>query len=177
MILEDGKGSGKKAQVNSQNELQTFSIVETEFLSVNINAEKAFVWDYPSYDYDAGDTVMWLRNDSDLNLHIHHIVVYSDTATVVQLHKPDNVTATGTPITACNLNFTSGIAEEATAYQDETVGSLGSVIQTEYVAANGVLTLLKEEGYELVLGRNDIIAVDLVTAGTATFGHIVGYYK
>jgi hypothetical protein len=177
MQLEDGKGTGRKAEINLSNQLSTFSIVETEFLSVNANDEKAFVWDYPAYNYDAADTVMWLRNDSDLNLHIHHIFLYSNTATVVQLHIPDNVTPAGNAITGSNINITSGITAEATAYQDETVGSQGTVLQTEYIPANGTLSILKEEGYEIILGKNDVIAIDLVTVGSSTFGHIVGYYK
>lgn len=177
MQLEDGKGTGRKAEVNLSNQLSTFSIVETEFLSVNVNNEKAFVWDYPAYNYAALDTVMWLRNDSDLNLHIHHIFLYCDTATVVSIHAPINVTEAGTVITGNNINLTSGITAEASAIQDETSGSIGTVLQTEYIPANGTLSMFKEEGYELILGKNDVVAVDLTTVGTSTFGHIVGYYK
>ena len=115
MLIEDGKGTGRKAQVNSDNQLTTFSVVETEFLSVNVNDEMAFVWDFPAYNYAAADTVMWLRNDSNLDLHIHHIYLYSDTATVLSLHKPSNVTPAGTLITGCNINLTSGTIAEATA--------------------------------------------------------------
>lgn len=177
MIIDDGKGSGRKAEVNKDNQLETFAVIETEFLSVNINDEKAFVWNFPAYDYDAGDTVMWLRNDSDEKLHIHHIYLYSDTATVVELHNPANVVAAGTPITASNINLTSGVTADSSAYQDETVSAQGDVLHTEYIAANGTISILKEEGYELILGKNDIIAIDLTTAGTSTFGHIVGFYK
>ena len=177
MRIDDGTGSGRQAKVNSEFQLGTFSVVETEFLSVNVNDEKAFVWDFPAYDYDAGDTVMWLRNDSELNLHIHHVYVYSDTATVLEVHRPINVTPAGTAIVDGNINFTSGVTAEGTAYQDETVGVKGTVLKTEYMAANSPVTLFKEEGYEIILGKNDIIAIDLVTAGTSTFGHIVGFYK
>jgi hypothetical protein len=177
MQLEDGKGTGRKAEINLSNQLSTFSVVETEFLSVNANEEKAFVWDYPAYNYSAGDTVMWLRNDSDLNLHIHHIFLYCDTATTVSVHKPDNVVESGTVITGNNINLTSGITAEASAIQDEVTGVIGTVMQTEYITANGTLSMFKEEGYELILGKNDVIAVDLTTLGTSTFGHIVGYYK
>ena len=80
--IEDGKGTGRKAEVNLENQLETFSVVETEFLHVNVDDGKAFVWNFPAYNYTGGDTVMWLRNDSNLNLHIHHIYLYGDTATV-----------------------------------------------------------------------------------------------
>lgn len=177
MQIQDGTGSGRRAAVNKDNELKTFSIVETEFLSVNTNSERAFVWDFPNYDYDAGDTVMWLRNDSNLNLHIHHIFLYSNAATIVQIHSPDNLTPAGTPETGNNINLNSSVTAEATAFQNETNNIKGVVLQTEYVTADGTISMLKEEGYEVILGKNDVIAIDLLTAGSSTFGHIAGYYK
>lgn len=177
MIIDDGKGTGRKAEVNLKNQLETAAVIETEFLSVNSNDEKAFVWDYPAYNYSAGDTVMWLRNDSDLNLHIHHIFLYCDTTSVVTIHKPANVTEAGTVIVGNNINLTSGLTAEASAIRDETAGSIGPILMTEFIVANQTLTMFKEEGYELILGKNDIVAVDITTVGSSTFGHIVGYYK
>ena len=177
MKIEDGTGTGNSAKVDADNQIHTFSIVETEFLSVNVDKGLAFTWDFPAYNYAAGDTVMWLRNDSDLKLHIHHIYLYGDTATVLELHKPENVVPAGTAITGNNINFTSALTPVSTAIQDETVGVKGTVIHTEYLPANSPISLLKEEGYELILGKNEIIAIDLTTVGTSTFGHIVGFYK
>ena len=177
MQLEDGKGNGFKAAVDSSKRLSTFAVVESEFLNVNAADELAYVWNFPAYNYAAGDTVMWLRNDSNLDLHIHHIVIYSDTATTLQIHAPLNVTPAGTAVTGMNINLTSANEAEATSYQDETVGVLGPIIQTEYLPANQMVTMFKEDGYQLILGKNDIVAIDLTTVGTSTFGHIVGFYK
>ena len=175
MQIEDGR-TGDSAEVDSKYRLKTFSVSESEFLSVN-EVGLSYVWNFPAYNYAAGDTVMWLRNDSNSNLHIHHIVLYCDTATTLSVHKPLNVTPAGTLVTGNNLNLTSGNEAEATAYQDETTGVIGPIIQTEYIAANGVLTIFKEDGYQLILGKNDVIAIDLTTVGTSTFGHIAGFYK
>ncbi len=178
MQIEDGL-TGYKARVTTKGRLKTYSVTETDFLHINEDDGCAFVWDFSGYDYDAADTVMFLRNDSSTKkLHVHHIYLYCDTATKVQVHVPDNpTTAAGTAVTGTNLNRTSGNVSESTAYQDETgQATQGTVIHSEYIAANGTLTMLKEEGYEIILGKNDIIAVDLVTAGTMAYGHIVGYY-
>jgi hypothetical protein len=178
LMIEDGTGSGKSAKVNDGNRLLTYSITETDFLHTNEEDEEAYVWDYPGYDYDAADTIMFLQNDSNNHLHVHHIYLYCDTATKVQLHTiSGGETPTGTAVTGVNLNRTSGNAASATAKQDETGNATqGTILHSEYIAANGVLSILKEEGYEIILGKNDCIAVDLVTAGTMAYGHIVGYY-
>jgi len=177
MEITNAVGDKTGAKVDKSNRLHTLSVSETEFLSINENEKQAYTWNFPRYDYAAGDTVMWLRNDSDSNLHIHHIFLYSDTATDILLHKPVNATPAGTVITPCNINFTSANIAEATAYQDETNNSTGDILQTEYIGANGVISILKEEGYEIILGKNDVVALDLVTEGTGTFGHIVGFFK
>lgn len=176
MIINDGTGKGYQAGVNDESMLLTNAVTESKFLHFNEESKSAYVWDYPGYDYDAADTIMFLRNDSDTDLHIHHIVLYCDTASKVQLHLPANPTAAGTAVTGANLNRTSSNVAEATAKQDETGNTQGTIIQSEYIAANGVITLLKEEGYEIILGKNDCIGVDIVTAGTMAYGHIVGYY-
>jgi hypothetical protein len=80
-------------------------------------------------------------------------------------------------VTAVNLNGLSGNVAEATAKQDETGNtSQGTILHTEYIAADEPLTMLKEDGYEIILGKNCCIAVDLTSAATETFGHIVGYF-
>ena len=178
MMVEDGTGSGKRAQVSDENKLMVMSVSDTNFLHHNAHEGQAYVWNFSGYDYDAADTVMFLRNDITENLHIHHVYIYSDTATKLALHAPSNpTTPAGTEVTGVNLDRTSGNVAEATAYQDETANTQGTILHSEYLAANSPLTMLKEEGYEIVLGKNDCIAIDLVTAGTMAYGHIVGYFK
>lgn len=175
MFIES-PSTGYKAEVTTENRLKTYAVTETNFLHSNKHEAQAYVWDFPGYDYDAADTVMFVRNDSDDDLHIHHMYLYSDTATKVQIHSPESPTAAGTDVTGVNLNRQSGNVAEATAKQDETGNTQGTVLHTEYIAANGSLTIFKENGYEVILGKNDCIAVDLVSAGTMAYGHIVGYY-
>ena len=72
MFIDDGTGKGKKAGVTDNNQLLVAAVNRSEFLFVNVQGD-AFVWNFSAYNYSAGDTVMWLRNDSNVNLHIHHI--------------------------------------------------------------------------------------------------------
>jgi len=175
MFIES-PSKGYRQEVNSENRALTDCVTESKFLHYNSHEGNAFVWDFPGYDYDAGDTLMFLRNDSDTELHIHHIYLYSDTGTKVQIHTPVSTTATGTAVTGVNLNLKSGNVAESTAKQDETGNTQGVILHSEYLPANTPETFFKEDGYEVILGKNDCIAVDLVTAGTMAYGHIVGYF-
>ncbi len=174
--IEDATGSAFGAEVTKENKLMVQSVTEPNFLHKNEDEKKAYVWNYPEYDNAGGDTVMFLRNDSSEDLHVHHIYIYCSVATKAEIHAPASPTAAGTAVTGVNLNLKSGNVAEATAKQDETGNSQGTIIHTEYVAANTPLTLFKEDGYEVILGKNDCIGVDLGQSGGSTWGHIVGYF-
>lgn len=176
-FIEDGTGTGRKVGINSKNQLLVFSVGITE-LQQATNDGNAYVWDYPGYDYDAADTVMYLRNNNpNQELVIDHIRLYSDTATKVQVHVPSKPTEAGTSVTGSNLNRKSGNTALAAAYQDETGNTQGTIILSDYVAANGNIELLDSEGAEVILGYDDCIAIDLVTAGTMAYGRIIGYFR
>ena len=175
MQITDGNGTNYGAKVDTEHRLRTYGVIETDFLHTN-EAGNAYIWDFPGYDYDAADTVMFIRNDGDDSLHIHHIYLYCDTASKVQFHFPANPTVAGTLVTGVNPNRGSGKVADATAYQDETGNTQGTVFASEYIAANGVITTFKEEGFEIILSKNACLGVDIVTAGTMAYGHIVGYF-
>jgi len=170
--------NGNFANVTDENKLSVDGVMEPEFLHYNDGKATAYVWDFPSgYTAANSDTIMFIRNNSDSTLHIHHIYVFCSSASTLTLHTPANPTASGTEVTGRNLNLTSGNVAEASAYQDEEGNSPGNTLHTEYIAANSPLTLLKEDGYEIILGKNDCLAID-VGSGDAptTYGHIVGYF-
>ena len=178
MQIESGTGNGKLVGITDENRLLTDCVTEPNFLHFNSGEEQAYTWNYEAYDPTALDTVMFLRNDSNIPLHIHHIYFYTDTATVINMHTISNgETPTGTAVTGVNLNRNSGNLAVVTAIQDETGNSSqGTILETKYVAANEDVTLLKENGYEIILGKNDCIAIDIVADAGSTFGHIVGYF-
>ena len=174
--IADGTGNGYEAKVSDENRLQTESVVHPNFLHKNEDEKSAYVWNYPQYSNASDDTVMFLRNDSDKDLHVHHIYIYCSVATMAEVHAPASPTAAGTAVTGVNLNLKSGNVAQATAKQDETGNTQGTILHTEYIAANTPLTLFKEDGYEVILGKNDCIGVDLGQNGGSTWGHIVGYF-
>lgn len=175
MYFEDGQGSGRKAGVDAENRLITASIVKTEFGHRVETHGDAYIWCFTGYDYAALDTVFFLRNDSPtLNLIVDEINLYGDTATKVNVHCPANPTAAGTAITGYNLNKTSNNVAVATAKQDETGNTQGTIFINKYIAANGTIELL--DNAVVVLGYHDCIGVDLVTVGTMAYGSIIGRF-
>jgi len=135
-----------------------------------------FIWVFTGYDYDAADTVFFLRNDDQEKLLvISGINLYCDTATKIQIHSPDNPTAAGTAISGRRLNRVGTKTPNATAIQDETGNTQGTILMNKYIAANEEKELL-QGGEIIVLRLNQCIGVDLVTIGTMAYGHIIGYY-
>ncbi len=179
MQIQGGTGNNYTAGVSDEFRLMTETVATPDFLHRNYHDGSAYVWNFPSYNAANADTVMFVQNDSNTNLHIHHAFLWTDAATTVTVHTIKNgETPAGTAVTGVNLKRGSGNVAEATAIQDETGNSSqGTILQLEYATANTPLTIFKEEGYEVILGKNDCIAIDLTTGSSAaTFGHIVGYY-
>jgi hypothetical protein len=63
MIIEDGRGSGRKAEVDSHNHLKTHSVSELAIAEASEQDGDAYAWT-ASADIDATDSILWLRNDS-----------------------------------------------------------------------------------------------------------------
>lgn len=137
-----------------------------------------FSWSAATYDYDAGDTILLVKNTHETkDLHFHHILVSGDTATEVIVHRPtaEVTTPTGTAVTGVNLNGNSNNVASASAKADETTNALGSTLFSFRMPANTPISI----GLEGVisLGQNQSIAVDFVTNGAACNVTLVGYYE
>lgn len=177
MQIIDGSGKGGyRATVNAEGRL-VVEAIESSKLQDEIYLGHAYVWVFTGYDYDAADTVFFLRNDhTEKILVIDSIELYCDTATKVQLHQPANPTAAGTAISGKPLNRRLSKDPKSTAIQDETGNTQGTILKNTYIAANGVMSLLRENEC-IILGYHQCLGVDLVTAGTMAYGQIVGHFK
>jgi uncharacterized protein YjbI with pentapeptide repeats len=178
MKLVDGKGNCYVAEVNKDNQLSTFSITETEFEFVSKEKGLAFSWASGTYDPDAGDTVLLVKNTSSTkNLHIDTITISTDTETRAVIHVPTaDVTVAGTTITGVNLNLTNSNVAEASAARDETGNTQGNVVWSGEVQANSDPFLVDFAG-ALILGANNSVGVDFVSATTACDVTITGHYQ
>jgi hypothetical protein len=176
--IEDGKGKGYSAEVNSDNQISTFSITETEFEFVSKEKGLAFSWSSGTYDAAAGDTILLIKNTSaSKNLHIDKVYIYSDTETGVVMHCPtSDVTVAGTTITGTNLNRVSSNVADAEAARDETGNTQGDIVWSGEIQATSDNTAVDFAG-ALILGTNDSFGVDYVADVAACYVVIMGHYQ
>ena len=173
MQIEDGQGTGSLVGVD-QHRIKTSSRSQNRMWYESIDNGQAFTWANATYDYAAADTILAVQNDSTTKkLHIHEIHICGDTETAFTIHVPKNVTMAGTVVTGVNLNRTSANVAEATAKANETGNTQANVIYRSILLAK-TKQVISTPG--LVLGKNDTIAVDLVTDGGAAYVVVFGFY-
>jgi len=174
--IRDGQGDGYLAGVDSENRLKAYCTAETEISHESESNKRAYTWSH-SYNSGANDTILWLKNTSTTkNLIIEKIVLSSDTTTNFIIHFPSTTTSpTGTAVTGTNLNRSSNNSADSTCYGDETGNSRG-IVMAQGIILNNTTAIMPVDG-SIVLGVNDEIAVDFVSATTALgMVTIRGYY-
>lgn len=179
MDLKDGKGRGYIAEVNKRQQLEVAASVEEEFKYISENYGEAFIWTIETYDYDAEDTILLVRNDrSDKNLHVFKIVLHGDTETEVEIHVPTaSFSIAGTEVVGQALNrvLDKNGTNYATAKADETGNTQGDVVVRVRIKADTDYKVPMEGA--LILGDSQSVGVDYATVGAEAHVSIWGYYK
>jgi len=173
--IEDGKGSGEQVAV-SDNKLEVDSSSMSRIYFRSKNQGDTFTWSNVSYDYDANDTILLVKNTSRTKtLVVTDIFISGDTTTPYAIHIPECDNPTGTSVTAVNPNRDSGEIADATAVSDETTNTQANVL-FRGIALNNTVTPINTRG-SIRLGLNDCVAVDFATDGTAAYVVIAGFYE
>ena len=176
--------TGNNAGVSDALQLQTRAVSVSAIHEASLSGQ-AFSWNAVTYDPDAADTALLVRNDSPTkNLVIERVYFRCDTATAFDIHiVTASFTIAGTlAVTGVCLNKSSPTVADATAYGDETGNTQGDIILTGYapLAVNAQATTSLPQDVNLagsvILGQNQAIGVDIVTASTAVECTIVGYF-
>jgi len=132
-----------------------------------------------SYDYDAGDTLLLVRNDSTtLMLYIEYVWVWVDCggSVIVLQHPTATFTIAGTAVIGVNMNTASGVPADATAKGDETGNTQGDIIDVKlHLSSSPGVNFLQQDGV-IALGHYDALGVDAVTGGDACQCVMHGYY-
>jgi len=175
MIIEDGAGTGTKAQVNSEKQLVVAAITQKELEHESEENGTGYNWCSDKIDVDANDTILLVKNTSDTPLHIECVKIDNGSlASEYNIHLPTTeVTPTGTTVTGTNVNTTSSNVADADAKSDETNNSQGNVLRTVFLAADSSIS---EETPGLILGKNKSLAVDVVENTTESSVSIVGHF-
>jgi len=183
MQIDDGTGTGRKAKVNLDNYLHVSAVSESRICHNSEKHSNSYSWTAVSADIDAGDTALYLVNDSTTkNLCITKIYMWADVSTQFKIHCPAYVLpAGGSLVTGNNLNRTSPKAAESTARADETanVFAAGNVVQTVRNNEVGSDQFGVEVSFEgaLILGYHQSVAVDIIAEPAAFECTIFGYFE
>jgi len=174
MFIDDAKGTGSRAQVNSENRLAVEAVTKNAASNRSEKAGDCYFFT-TAYNYAGADTILWLSNSSTTKrLFIEKIHISSDTTTNITIHSPAYAAPAGTLITGVNANRSSGSTADAVCYQDETNNAQANVLIEDIVLANSP-EVYPVDG-KIILGFQNVIAVDFVTVGTLGAVTIVGYF-
>ena len=175
--IEDGKGSGNRAQVNKENQLIVAAIVEKAIEHESEENGQAYNWSTDIVDAAAADaTILLLKNTSDTPLHIENIKISNGlTPSEYTIHIPTSEVTVGggATITGTNLNTTSSNVADASAQSNETGNVQGNVIGTVFLAIDRDAVF---ETPGLILGKNISVGVDVVADATECAVTITGHY-
>ena len=176
MKLEGATG-GNVLNVDVDGRAETTSVIQNS-LGHYTDSGDSWAWSNVTYDPDAADTIILVQNThATKDLYISQIQFSTSALTEVIVHLTDGATftPTGTAIVGVNLNNNVGGIAFATAKGDETANTQGNIVFHTKVLANTPNQFDMKNA--VVLGNNQSIGVDLVTAATAAFTTIWGYYK
>lgn len=176
MIIEDGTGRGFKQKVNKDNQAVVRAVTEQEIEHSAAEDGEAYIWTSQNLDIDAGDTLLLVKNTSELTLHLSSIFLSAgNVATRYEIHVVTvDITPAGNAVTGFNMNTGSGNVADAVAKSDETANTQGTVIYDINLLANTTFPL---PAHGIILTKNISIAVDQVTESTSGNVTILGHYE
>jgi len=174
--IDDGKGRGFQAEVNDEQELVVRSIVESEIEHASAEGN-AFTWNSNILDIDAGDTMLFVKNEGDIPLVLDRLIINGTNVICTWDLNIGSLTTppTGTVVPSVNLNrsFASKVAP-ATAVSDEldiadgdTFDSVKTLTDVHHIhPLNGV-----------ILGRNQYIQINQETEATSGSLVLYGHFE
>lgn len=171
----DPKGAGIQEQkVNANGEALVAAVAESLFERSSEDG-KSYNWSSGIINIDAADTVLLLKNTSDIPLHVESITINNgSTASQYQVHLPTTeVTPTGTTVSPTNLNTGKSDVADATSRSDETNNSQGALIFTPMLAADENETI---NTVGLILAKNKSVGIDVVETTTEAGVTIRAHY-
>jgi hypothetical protein len=177
-FIEDGKGTGYKAAVNSSNELEVRATIVGRAEWENHNKARAFVmyFSQASADAAANEIVGYIKNTSDLDMVIDRLSFHAVLADTIYVSKVTGTAAGGTAVVPTNANVGSGETatgtfSKATAHTGLTdAGRLVSV----YLAAQGWQQI--EPIATIVIKKNSAIGIFVTADATQTLNCTVWFH-
>lgn len=174
--IDDGRGSGRSAEVNEDFELKVEATTSKKIFTISEDDGRAFIW---TSAFDTAGTnieVLEITNTStDRSLHLDSARYSSAVAQLFTVQKHTG-TPSGTTITGEVLNFKSpNPIAESTALGDGavTAGTIGNVLARMRVVAASEGN--RDWNGEIILGEGDSIIVTASASGIMEFA-VTGYF-
>ena len=172
MIIEDGKGTGKKVRVSDDNRLNVSSRSNGRIYYVSRDDKKAFIVNLKLIQVSGGATenLGYIKNIGGGHIHIHSIsLTTSEPATGltrVGIWIKQTVSG-GVEKDATNLNLSSAITSEAECYMAPGLTFSGGESMGT-IRLSGSSTLERQYDDALILGYNNVLTIkaNAETAGT-----------
>lgn len=185
MIIEDGAGTGYKAQVDAENRISTNATTNTELHYASL--EKGLAYDFSTGGFisitsvDTETGVFYLKNSStSLNLVINSIRTCANAVQKVQIYKnPTGGTliTNETTGTSTNLNFNSSNTASVIVYKGAEGSTIsGGSLMTNHINGVGHSTAVFENALIIGPGSSIGITFELATAGDCCV-RVVSYYE
>lgn len=171
-IIEDGKGSGKKAGVNDANRLDVSAQTEDRIYYVSRDDKKAFAI-YGRRNFIAGsdtnENILYVKYTGNTDLHIKDITfsTNSPNAKIEIFFDPTNVSG-GEVRLPLNLNRTSAITSETICLTGEADLTADTITANEFMDVRLNLSTFTNDFHSaLILPKNASILVkgSVETAG------------
>jgi len=171
--IADGKGSGKRAEVDDQNRLHTVAVTQQN--DFHINEKNGKYWSCPFGPRDptgASDYVFYIKNTGDKDLGITDIrLSCTGAASQIEINSVTGTAAAGTTVTPIPRNLgssqvISGIVEDSVNITGLT--SAGTLFYME-LAAVATLYHLKTSS-NIIIPKGSAVGILVVTATSIVTG-------
>lgn len=177
--IEDGKGTGRTAAVDSDNRLSTTAVVSSIEHHVNHAHENAYNASFDNSPTLANDAIFYLKNDSDMDLTVEGFYL-STTGTLtgssfdvfIEINTSD--TPSGTTVTPTNMNAGSGKIADVTCLKGSDLGITNGngteVARGRFTSAFSTSFFNFEQ--DLILPKGKSLALFCNDAALTVQGHI-----
>lgn len=161
MEITDGTGSGYKAKVNSDQELEVRATTINRAEWENHNNQRAYAvyFSQAAANSGANECLGYIKNTSDDDMVIDEIAVHSVAADTIYVSKVTGTAAGGSAITPVNMHLGSGKTAVATTMQHTAITGLTDAgrLLNLYLAANAFL--IRTPKATIAIEKNSAIGV------------------
>lgn len=177
-VLESGSGDRNKAIVNEDFQLEVRSVMESEMEFVSHQKGLGFTWTSEYTTAGVNEEVIYLKvTSNDKTLHLKEMHFSSDIACDFIIKKVTSGTAAGSAATEVNLNFSSGVVAEVTAYGNASVtGSLAGDTIIRHKVQAGTSSHEGSSG-AIIMKTGDEIAVTATSTAATISATLIGYFE